>query len=1217
MARFCAHLACWLIASACAAIAPPELIESRPLPTRAATPGPLFEPILPAQSGIDLVHEFPPNAPLVLMQEQGSGAGLAAGDFDGDGLPDLFVTNYDRGCRLYRNLGGWRFADVTGSAGVRAAGRWCTGVTFVDVDGDGDLDIYVCCYNAPNLLFINQGNGLFVERAREFGLDWTGASIMAAFADYDLDGRLDVFLLTHRDGARAEQRLPANTRNAADRGILRRDAAGRLEVAAPFRDLFSLLDKGGGRMELAIAGQPDLLFHQEANGVFHNVTERSGIRGNDIGLGVSWWDYNGDGRPDIYVANDHKTPDRLWRNNGDGTFTDVAPSVLPCVPLASMGTDTADIDNDGWIDLLSTEMAGSTYARRMVTHQDPARSDGFLASAQPRQLPRNTLFLGTGGEHVLEAAHLAGVEATDWTWSPKFGDFDNDGWVDLFVANGASHDYVHEDLLARMAQPGAPGWRIQPLLRETHLAFRNRGDRRFERVESAWGLDRVSASFATCLADFDGDGTLDIALMNLGEPLGLYRNRESLAHRIVLRLVGSHANSWGIGAVVQAETSHGLQTRCLQLASGFQSVNEPLVHFGLGPDARVARLTVRWPGGAEQSFSNLAADRFYTVHEPFSPAAPTGTPVVPVHALFRAAEVGAGLVHRERPFDDFAREPLLPWKLSQLGPGLAVGDIDGDGDDDIYLGGGAGQPGMIGVQEAGGHFRTVVLPAFENDRESEDMGALFLDADGDGDLDLYVVSGGAGFEPDSPALQDRLYLNDGHGHFTPAPAGSLPEDRDAGSVVCAADLDRDGDLDLFVGGRLVPGSYLVQPRSRLLVNQGGRFVDATASRAPDLADAGMVTSAIWIDVDNDGWPDLVTASEWGTLKLFMNRGGRLERRDEGSEFLTHPGLWQGLAAADIDGDGDFDLLASNLGLNTSYRAAPDRPAAIARIEADPGAPPLLLQAFLDHDAWRPWRRRESLATGLPSLTARFPTFESFSHATIPELIPGVLWTRQTRSEINTLECGVWLNDGQGHFTFRPLPRLAQVAPGFGVVAADLDGDGVPDLATAGNFRSPAPEFGPFSGGLGLLLRGRKGAGFDPLPPNVSGFALPSDHRALALIDLDGDNAPDLLAARNDGALVALHNQRRPDVHWMSLRLQGPKGNPTGVGARVEVAFGPGAPQVNEVRAGGGYLSQSSATLYFGIPAPDRGGVVKVRWPDGTSSSKPIPAGTRSMTVDSR
>jgi len=1178
-----------------------EPLESVPLAKRTAISGTLFELIASGHSRVDIIHQFPKNAPLALMQEQGAGCGICAGDIDGDNLPDLFVTNYDQGSRLYRNLGDWRFEEITERAGVSTAGRWTAGATFADVDNDGDLDLYVCCFNAPNLLFVNQGNGQFKERARDFGLAWKGASVMAAFADYDKDGRLDVYLLTHRDGAAAEQRLPTNTRNATDRGLVRRGPNGRPEVAPPFRDLFALIDKGGGRMELLVAGQPDLLFHQEPNGTFSNVTARAGIQGHDIGLGVSWWDYDADSWPDIYVANDHKTPDRLWRNNRNGTFSEVTASALPHVPLASMGTDVADINNDGLLDLLATEMAGSTHARRMMIHQDFAKNQWFIDRTNPKQYPRNALFLGTGRGHVLEAAYLSGLEATDWTWSPKFADFDNDGWVDLFIANGMSRDYVHEDLLAQMGQPGAPSWRTQRALLERNLAFRNLGDLRFQRSESSWGLDKLSAGFGASVADLDRDGDLDLAVMNFGELPSLYRNGEANAHRVVLRLKGTRSNSWGIGATITIETDRGLQTRSLQLASGYMSANEPLVHFGLGSATRIRRLEVAWPGGLRQIFQHLATDQFYTITENAGPSVPASAEEAK-ETWFRPSGASMELRHQERTFDDFAREPLLPWKLSALGPGLAIGDVDGDGDDDVYLGGAAGQAGQLGILEANGRFRAATIPAFESDRACEDMGSLFFDADGDGDLDLYVVSGGVECDPASALLQDRIYLNDGRGSFRSAAAGTLPADRASGSVVCAGDFDRDGDLDLFIGGRVVPSRYLQTPESRLLRNEGGRFIDATDSHATNLRLSGLVTSAVWLDADGDGWLDLATASEWGPLKLFLNRAGHLDPSAEPGGFSGRTGLWQGLTAADLDRDGDIDLAAANFGWNTRYRASPENPVAIWRGEFAAAGATQLLEAFQENGEWWPMRRRETLVAALPSLAAQFPTCQSYAQASIRQLAKESDLSNAKRFEITTLESAVWINNGQGNFTFRALPRLAQLAPAFGVIAEDLDGDGTTDIALAQNFYGPPVDTGRMDGGLGVILRGEPGAQFKPIAPAESGLLLPGEHRALAVTDFNRDFVPDFLAAANDGPLIAVENRNRTKSKWLAVQLRGPAGNPTGIGARVEVAFADGIRRVAEVRAGGGYLSQSSSALFFAAPHASASARINVRWPDGKTTS---------------
>ncbi|MCI0539512.1 MAG: CRTAC1 family protein, partial [Verrucomicrobiales bacterium] len=557
----------------------------------------LFERLPGQQTGIDLIHEFPKDVPFEYLQDQNFGSSVCVADYDEDGKPDIFLSNYNRGNRLYRNLGDWRFEDVTVRAGVSGEGRWCAGAVFVDIDNDGDLDLYVCVFNAPNLLYVNQGDGTFREQARTFGLDFAGASVMMAFADYDLDGRLDAYLVTHRLNVATDFRLPRTSKEAFSRKIVQAEPGGRLAVGAAHSELFEIIDKGKGRTELIIAGQRDYLWHNDGNGKFRDVTARAEIRGNDIGLAATWWDYNGDGLPDLYVSNDYKGPDHLYRNQGDGTFIDVARSALPHVPWASMGADIADINNDGRMDLIATDMAASTHVRRMMINGDLEKERWFLIIADPRQYGRNALFLGTDLDHLLEAAHLTGLESTDWTWSPKFGDLDNDGWTDLFIANGMSRDFVNGDLLNRMKERGNRGWLSTPVLREANLAFRNLGDLQFKKVGTEWGLDQISASSGAAFADLDRDGDLDLIVANFGEPVSVFRNASEAGHRVLVRLKGTRSNSWGIGATVSAVTTSGRQTRCLALSSGFISANEPLVHFGLGDQNEIRRLSVEWPSG--------------------------------------------------------------------------------------------------------------------------------------------------------------------------------------------------------------------------------------------------------------------------------------------------------------------------------------------------------------------------------------------------------------------------------------------------------------------------------------------------------------------------------------------------------------------------------------------------------------------------------------------
>ena len=1188
------------------AVALPDIMRSVRLASCPATDSrTLFEKLPASLTGVDLVHEFPTNASFDMLIDQCSGAGICVGDYDSDGWPDIFMTDYDRGNRLYRNLGNWRFTQVTEPAGVGGVGRWCTGATFVDIDNDGDLDLFVCVYNAPNLLYVNQGDGSFKEQAQARGLGFSGASVMMSFCDYDLDGLLDAYLVTHRLNVITGHNLPRSSKEAVNRGVIQVTSAGQISVDARFQELFATLDKGNGRSELIIAGQQDYLYHNNGNGTFSVSNATARISGRDIGLAATWWDYNEDGLPDLYVSNDYRGPDRLYRNAGNGLFSEVAADSLPHVPWSSMGADVADINNDGHLDFLAADMAGSTHYRRQISMMNLEKDRWFLETAIPRQYSRNAVYLGTGTDRLLEVAYLTGLANTDWTWSPKFADVDNDGWIDLFLTTGMSRDFVNNDLIAVRRERGA-SWRQASVLRQANLAFRNLGDLQFRQAGPEWGLDQVSASYGAAFADLDRDGDLDLIVANFGEPVAVYRNTGSNGHRVLIRLRGTRGNPWGIGTTARIETPSGAQTRSLTLASGFASSNEPLLHFGLGRHRQIDRLVLNWPSGHRQSFENLEADRLYTITESTGGFPKEGTPA-PTSALFSPADRLVGIRHSERPFDDFQREPLLPWKLSQLGPGLAIGDANGDGLEDLYLAGAAGQSGLLCLRDERGRFRLSPQPCFEEDKACEDAGACFLDAEGDGDLDLYVVSGGVECEPDSPQLHDRLYLNDGQGHFSKAPEGAVPEERDSGSIVAVADFDRDGDLDLFVGGASIPGAYPRAGQSHLLINNGGHFTDRIDTYAPGLGQIGMVTSALWSDANDDGWLDLLVTLHWDSIKFFLNQHGRLEDRTRAAGLSDLRGWWNGIAAGDIDGDGDMDYVASNFGLNTRYTATSSSPALLFYGAFDETGVNHLIEAYYEHGVLLPVRGKTCITAAIPSLGAKFMTFDGYARAALADIFTPELLDRAQRFAVNSLESVVLLNDGAGHFKSQSLPRLAQAAPSFGLALTDVDGDGRTDLFLAQNFFSPQPESGRMDGGLSLLLKGNGDGTFAPVCPRESGLRVPGDAKGLAVTDLNGDGWPDFVVGMNNAEPLAFENQGHHPHRMVNLRLSGKSGNPTAIGSRVTVLRTDGRVQTAEVYAGGGYRSQSSPVLAFGLGTTSLVRQVRIRWPDGRDTSEmPLP-----------
>jgi len=1196
---------------------PASLIKIIPLAERtAAGSGKLFTLLDDEAIGVRFVRKPIPKEALELfklsssMTQEDGIFGVCAGDFDGDSRPDLFYAYPYGGHRLYRNLGGFRFEDVTEKTGLTkiVANHWAVGCSFVDHDGDGDLDLFVAGTGDVNLLLDNQGNGTFRDRAAALGLSRKGANVQMAFADYDLDGDLDGYLVTNR--RTGDLPPPADFR--VDATVI----DGELLIEEKYREKYDIVFHPTERTRVVQAGEYDHLFRNDG-AKYVDVSEAVGLRGTDQGLSASWFDYDEDGYPDIYVANDFFGPDRLYHNQTDGTFVEVTREVLPHVPWFSMGSDVADLNNDGLFDLMGSDMAGSNHYKSKMGMADMENFSWFLTTSRPPQYMRNALFINAGGGRFLEAAFLAGLANTDWTWSLKFADLDNDGLVDLYGTNGMTHDQINSDLASQAQALETPEeraafWWETPPRRDPNFAFRNLGDLRFAPVAAEWGLDFVGVSYGAALADFDGDGDLDLALASLEDPVRLYRNESTAGHLVKIRLKGAKRNSHGIGAKVTIETSAGIQARYLTSCQGYASANEPVLHFGVGEATVIKRLTVRWPLGTEQTFEDLPVDRLLVVTEPsetkFSPPAPKPKP------WFASSDALAAFKHKENNFEDFKVQPLLPHRLSRLGPGMALGDVDGDGDEDIFLGGASGQGSSLALNDGKGDFVLSPQPQFSNEQMTpfEDMGAVFMDSDSDGDLDLYLSSGGFDPRPNSLYLRDRLFLNDGKGHFT-IDLHATPNLRDSGGPVAAADFDRDGDLDLFVGGRVVRTSYPTTPNSRLLRNDGGKFSDLTDSIAPGLRLTGMVTGALWSDFDDDGWLDLLVTHEWGPVAVWKNQKGKLVNVSASAGTADLLGWWTGIGAADLDGDGDTDYAVGNLGLNTKYHASKEKPYLLYFGDLDGSGTPRIVEACHEGNILFPVRGKSCSTQAMPSLGDKFLTFHAFASATLPQIYDLPRLESAQRLSINELASGVLINDGKGHLSFRPLPRLAQVSASFGLAFSDFNADGNMDLVMAHNFYSPQPETGNVDGGLGMVLRGLGDGTFQPLRVDQSGFLLPGDAKALALTDLDGDTRPDLVATVNSSSpKIFLNRMVKGDS--LIIRLKGPNGNPRGVGSRVSLKLKSGKTLVGEVYSGSSYLTASSTDLFFSIPEGDEAVSLVVRSPLGKIIEQKLTASTGVVVI---
>ena len=1177
-ARGRAFLLGLLWAGASASGASPGGISQEPLAPRRFPPGKtMFVQLPEEQTG--LRTENPYDDPrmwgeLYQESETGSlGTGVAIGDYDGDGRPDIFVVSKTHGCRLFRNLGGFKFEDVTQKAGVAGTpGVWNEGATFVDINNDGRLDIYVCRYNAPNLLYVNQGDGTFKEMAHAYGLDLKDASVMAAFCDYDRDGWLDVYIVT-------------NVLDVAKHPI----------------------------------GQRDYLFHNNRDGTFTDVTEKAGISGEGQGHSATWWDFDNDGWPDLYVANDFGTRDKLYHNNRNGTFTDVIDQVAPHTSFSSMGSDLGDVDNDGRIDLLVADMAASSHQgdqRGMADQRARAKEPADGTDLAPKY-QRNALLINTGTGHVLEAANLAGIAATDWTWSVRLEDLDNDGRLDLFVTNGMNREQNNVDILRRTMAAETIADRIQimrdsPVLAQTHMAFRNLGNLQFESVGAEWGLAQKGVGFGCALGDLSGDGNLDVVYSNFENGITICRNDNDTGHRADVYLRGTLSNRFGVGSTVTVESALGTQVRPLMLARGYLSSSEPMVHFGLGKDTVIRRLTVSWPSGHVQTFENLPVDQRFVVTEPGAPV-PSGPEAARPAPLFEDVSRSAGLEEfsREGPLDDTYEQRLMPLRLNRRGPAIAVGDVFGTGQDDVVLGGTTVSPLRVLRQESPGRYREERASAISGGPGADDGPILLFDATGEGVQDLLVTTGGDTLPAGAPDYQPRLYLNDGHGVFRKAPDGTLPPIPICAGAVAAADFERNGRLGLFIGGRVLPGRYPFAPMSALLVRRGSHFEDATDALAPGLREVGMVTSALWTDVDGDGWPDLLLTLEWGHVRYFHNHGGKgFEDWTVRSGFSSAgTGWWTSIAPADFNGEGRIDYVVGNAGLNTQYHADPQHPAVMFSGDFNQDGAQELIEAYYEGDRLYPWRSRRDLGALIPSILKRFPQNNFFARATVSEVVGPENLERAERFSATELRSGVFLSQPDGIFRFESLPRIAQISPLQGIVAGNFLGDRHSDIFAAENSYAPIAQVGRFDGGLGQLLRDDGHAQIEPVPPAESGLIVPGDAKAVAVLDIDQDGWPDFLVTRNNNSTLAFRNQGPEGRTPLRIVLRGPAGNPTAVGARITVEFADGLRQTAEVCAGAGYYSQSSAACFFGHPASNPPKRIHIRWPSGSTGDYEVPPGT--------
>ena len=1103
----------------------------------AQSPAPLFTLLKSQSTGLKFTNTIREDDSLhVLIYEYlYNGHGIGVADFNNDGFQDVFISGNDVNHKLFINKGDFRFEDVTRHAGVKGNGTWGTGVSVADVNADGLPDIYVSHSGKypdeklVNELFINQGlvKGVpqFREEAKAYGLDAPGTqSTQAAFFDYDRDGDLDMFLLNHS----------LHTHNAFLNTRKLRATADMRYGNRLFRN-----DMSAGANGNAAAEAP----------IFTDVTQSSGIINNPInyGLSVNVSDINQDGWPDLYTTSDYTEQDCYYVNNGDGTFTQSIKKSFHHTSKFSMGADIADFNNDALPDVFTLDMLPEDNHRQKLL-KGPDQYDQYhllIDSGFYRQHMRNMLHVNRGTDsdgnvRFSEIGQLAGVSNTDWSWAGLFADLDNDGWKDLLVTNGYLRDFTDLDFLKytfadaqfKAATEGKSDFKTYALVQKMpsnklgNYTFRNNGDLTFSDKTKSWGLDVPSISNAAAYADLDNDGDLDLVIGNNNEPVMVWQNNSAPGARwLQLKLSGSGGNSAAIGARVSLYTSQQVQYLEQYPVRGFQSSVPPILHFGL-PSTDVDSLKVEWPSGKTTILRDLKAGRLVSLREADAVVSNAPSRKLSNDPLFTLAseEHGIPFTHRENEFVDFKVEVLMPYQLSRMGPAVAKADVNGDGNEDVFIGGALDQPGALFFQRGDGTFESSSSAVWNKDAAHEDVNALFFDADKDGDADLYVVSGGNEYEDHSPEYQDRLYLNDGNGGFVKANGGALPPMGSSKQAVAAADFDRDGDLDLFVGGRGKAGSFPLPSRSYLLRNDSGngqvKFTDVTASTTSGLALPGMVTTATWSDFNGDDYPELIIAGDWMPVMLWKNEKGRLKDISKRAGLLNTSGQWGALITSDVDGDGDLDIIGGNAGLNTQYKPSADEPMTmhVGDFDSNGNIDPII--GYYIQGKSYPMASRDELLDHIRTLRSKYIRYADYADASVE-----TIFTKQQLASAQVLQCNeartmMFISNGDLTFSPKELPLEAQFSKTSSIIVDDLDKDGNRDLLLLGNFYSYRPQLGESDASYGLYLKGDGRGNFTPVTPRESGLFADGDVRSAVIVE-NASGKRRLVVGKNDDEVLVV------------------------------------------------------------------------------------------------
>lgn len=1205
-----------------------------------------FEEISTRQTGVDFSNTLD-EASLVQNRHYMNGSGVAVGDIDGDGWTDLYFARLDGPNVLYRNRGGWQFEEITEWAGVAAPDRYSTGAVFADIDGDGDLDLLVTAMGGPNAAFLNDGTGRFTDITERAGLASQMGSTSMALADVDGDGDLDLYVANYK--ARAVNDIYPPWERSFERTVQQDGESFR--IAPEFEDHYELELHAGGLMRVERA-EPNLLYLNDGEGRFSHVPLTGGAFLTDDGnpldetpedwtLTVRFQDVNGDGTPDLYVCNDFHSPDYFWLNDGRGNFREIPTLALRKTSFSTMSVDFSDVDRDGHLDFFLTDMLSNDHVLRhtQVGLTIPMMTEIGEIENRP-QAVQNMLHLNRGDETYAEIGRLSGVAASDWTWSGLFMDVDLDGYEDLLLATGHLYDVLDReaqmaDIMSQGTTRDAEVMRRKileyPPLPLVNVAFRNRGDLSFERVPNGWGLGvREDVSTGLAFGDFDNDGDLDVVVNRLNDTAGLFRNMAD-GPRIAVRLRGEAPNTQAIGSKIRV--SGGLPAQEKEVISGGQylSGSDPLYTFAVAKDGGPVTIEVDWRSGKTTRIANVPANRILEIDEPrteesllpFSTSADTSRSssnnevpdsVTPGTKSTWFDDVSDHLSHghEDAPYDDFSRQPLLRTRMSRQGPGVAWADLDGDGNDDLLIASGRGGRVTAYLNDGNSSFSGLHV----SDEVPDDVtGVAALELAGGGALVFLGISNYEQSVSDSSWIEVVEVSRNGRTQ----PVQRLPFGESSVGPLALADIDGDGDLDLFAGGRLLPGRYPQAASSAIYLNRDGRFQLDTDLSEP-FEDIGMVSGAAFGDLDGDGKTDLVLATDWGPIRHFQNLGGgRFADRTETSGLGAYAGRWNGVSLGDFDGDGRLDIVATNEGWNGVHARlhAAEHPVRLYYGDFNADGVLDLIESVYEPAlvGYVPLDGLTSLSEAMPYVSQRMRSFRQFATSTLRQIV-GPKIDRAPYLEINTLANMLFLNTSTGSAAFEatPLPLEAQFAPAFASVVADFDADGHEDVYLSQNFFAFPMDIPRQDAGRGLMLRGDGKGSFEPMSGHDLGITIYGEQRGAAAGDFNADGRVDLLVSQN-GAATKLYRNTGSRA-GIRIRLAGPDGNLRGIGAILRLAYSDGTYGPGRlVSAGSGYRSQNASTyVVLGHGSADEVMSIEVTWPDGRRSVESVAPETANLTI---